>query len=330
MRRVGILTCGADSPGQNAAIRAVARKAFDNNYEVIGINSGFNGLLNNNAFVMDKSTVSGILQVGGTILGTSIGNPFLDEKNIKTAKDNFCKLSLTSLVIIGGFSYMKIAETLYKNDIPIIGIPATIDNDIPHTDRTIGFDSAIEFVASSLDRLHATASAHHRVFLVEVMGGGTGWIGILGGLSGGADLILVPEKSYTVPEILNHIDNRQSSGKDFSIIVISEEIKPPPDLIKKYNLNDLTDVLHYELSECCRHEVRKLSLGHLQRGGSPTAFDRILATLMGVKAVELIHDGKTGKMVSYKNGKIGSVDLSEIKERKLVEPELIKIASLFY
>lgn len=330
MRRVGILTCGADSAGQNAVIRAVARKAFDYLYEVIGINSGFKGLLQNDAFVMDKSSVSGILQVGGTILGTSIGNPFEDEKNIKIAKENFDKLSLTSLVIIGGFSYMKIAETLFKNDISVIGIPSTIDNDIPHTDQTVGFDSAIEFVAMALDRLHSTASAHHRVLLVEVMGGGTGWIGILGGLAGGADLVLVPEKFYTIPEILNHIENRQTSGKDFSIIVVSEEIKPPLDLVEKYKTTNLTDVLYQELSKSCRHEVRKLSLGHLQRGGSPTAFDRILATLMGVKAVELIHDGETGKMVTYKNGEIGSIDLSEVKERREVNPELIKIASLFY
>jgi len=330
MRRIGILTCGADSPGQNATIRAVARKAFDYLYEVIGINCGFKGLLKNDAFVMDKSTVSGILQVGGTILGTSIGNPFEDEKNIAVAKENFDKLSLTSLIIIGGFSYMKIAEILCKNGISIIGIPATIDNDIPHTDLTIGFNSAIEFVSSALDRLHSTASAHHRVFLVEVMGGGTGWIGILGGLAGGADLILVPEKFYTASEILNHVDNRQTSGKEFSIVVISEEIKPSTELEVKYNTTNLTDILYQELSKSCRHEVRKLSLGHLQRGGNPSASDRILATLMGIKAVELVHDGDISKMIVYKNGEIGSVGLSEVKERRRVSPELIKIASLFY
>lgn len=330
MRRVGILTCGADSPGQNAAIRAVARKGFDYLYEVIGIRSGFTGLLNNNAFVMDKSSVSGILQIGGTIIGTSIGNPFEDEKNISLAKENFNKLSLTSLVVIGGFSYMKIAAKLYENGLPIIGIPATIDNDVPYTDLTIGFNSAIEFVVSALDRLHSTASAHHRIFLVEVMGGGTGWIGILGGLAGGADLILVPEKIYELNEILNHIENRQSSGKDFSIVVISEEIKPPKDLVEKYNTNNLTDIFYMELSKNCRHEVRKLSLGHLQRGGSPSSFDRILATIMGVNAIELIYSGEVGKMVTFNNGKFGSVNLSEIKERKIVSLELIKIASLFY
>ncbi len=330
MRRIGILTCGADSPGQNAAIRAVARKGFEHLYEVIGIKSGFNGFLNSNAFVMDKSTVSGILQIGGTILGTSIGNPFEDEKNITLAKENFDKLSLTSLVVIGGFSYMKIAAKLCENGIPIIGIPATIDNDVPHTDLTIGFDSAIEFVASALDRLHSTASAHHRVFLVEVMGGGTGWIGILGGLAGGADLILVPEKTYELKEILNHIENRQTSGKDFSIIVVSEEIKPPTSLAEQYGTNDLTDILYEELSKKCRHEVRKLSLGHLQRGGAPSAFDRLLATLMGIKAIELIHKGEVGKMVTIKNMEFGSVDLSEIKDRKEVSQELIKIASIFY
>jgi len=330
MRRVGIISCGADAPGQNAAIRAVARKAFDYSYEVMGINYGFTGLLKNDAYVMDKSSVSGILQIGGTILKTSIGNPFEKQENIELAKKNFNKLGLSCLIVIGGFSYMKICSNLFENGINVIGIPSTIDNDIPYTDLTIGFMSAVNFVASALDRLHSTASAHHRIFLIEVMGGGTGWIGTLGGLAGGADLILVPEKSYTIDEILKHTEQRQSSGKDFSLIVVSEEIKPPDDLSKIYNSSNFTDILNQELTKKSKHEVRKLSLGHLQRGGSPASIDRIIATLYGVEAIELAKRGEVGRMVAIQNSKITSVELSSIIERKSIDLEFIKLVSLFY
>lgn len=226
---------------------------------------------------------------------------------------------------------MKIAAMLDKEDIPIIGVPATIDNDIPYTDRTIGFTSAIEFVAHSLDRLHSTASSHHRVFLVEVMGGGTGWIGLMGGLSGGADLILIPEKTYSLEEIHQHIRTRQSSGKEFSIIIASEEITPPLDM-PPFNAKNahVIDYLHENICSNCPFEVRKLVLGHLQRGGRPTVSDRILATQLGVHAVEMLRKGDIGKMSSIYEGKLDSIKLSKIVDRKRVDLGLLEVAKIFY
>lgn len=334
MRRVGVLTAGRDAPGMNAIIRSVCRSSFDRNYEVVGFRNGFEGLVNNDAFVMNKSTVSGILHLGGTILGTSTGNPFEDTNNIKKVKSNLADLSITSLIIIGAFKYMQRANLLSEAGIPIIGIPASIDNNIPFTDISIGFVTAADYVASSLDILHSTASAHHRIFLVEVMGGGSGWIGIIGGLTGGADLILVPERNYTVEEILTHIENRRSAGKNFSIIVASDDIKAPTDLIEKHHISDpnttILDALCHEIALKEKNEVRKLVLGHLQRGGSPKATDRLLATLMGHYAIQKIHDGITGNMITYTNGVLGIIDLKQILEPKMVNPDLINLVKVFY
>lgn len=333
MRRVGILTAGRDAPGMNAVIRSVARSAFDRNYELVGFRNGFEGLTANDAFVMNKTTVSGILHLGGTILGTSTGNPFESNSNINLAKKNIADLSITSLVIIGGLKYMQRSMLLADAGIPIIGIPASIDNNIPYTDVSVGFLTAADYVASSLDILHSTASAHHRIFLVEVMGGGSGWIGIIGGITGGADLILVPESNYSIDEILEHIENRKTGGKNFSIIIASEEVKAPTDLIEKHNLKQknttILDVLYHEIEEK-GNEVRKLVLGHLQRGGSPRVTDRLLATLMGHQAIELIHQGMNGHMVTYANGAIGTVPLHMIKEAKMVGPDMLSLAKIFY
>jgi len=334
MRRIGILTAGRDAPGMNAVIRSAARSSFDRNYEVVGFRNGFQGLVKNDAFVMNKSSVSGILHLGGTMLGTSTGNPFEDPVNIKKVKSNLTDLSITSLIIIGAFNYMQRANLLSEAGIPLIGIPASIDNNIPFTDVSIGFLTAVDYVASSLDILHSTASAHHRIFLVEVMGGGAGWIGIIGGLTGGADMVLVPERNYSVEEILAHIENRRTGGKNFSIIVASDDIKAPTDLIEKHKISQpnstILDALCHEILHRGHSEVRKLVLGHLQRGGSPKVTDRLLATLMGHHAVQLIHDGLSGKMVTYANGSIGSVDLHKIQLPKMVNPDLINLVKVFY
>lgn len=333
MRRVGILTAGKDAPGMNAIIRSAARSAFERNYEIVGFRNGFDGLTGNDAFVMNKSSVSGILHLGGTILGTSTGNPFETEANLKLAKKNIAELSITTLIVIGGYKYMKRCCILSDEGIPVIGIPASIDNDIPYTDVSVGFLTAADYVASSLDILHSTASAHHRIFLVEVMGGGAGWIGIIGGLTGGADLVLVPERNYSIEEILHHIENRKSTGKNFSIIIASDQVKAPIDLAQKHNLKQenatILDVLCHEIEEK-GNEVRKLVLGHLQRGGTPRVTDRLLATMMGQHAIELIHNGVTSHMVTYANGSMGTVPLSMIQEQKLVNPEMISLAKIFY
>lgn len=333
MRRIGILTAGRDAPGMNAIIRSVARSSFDRNYELVGFRNGFDGLIANDAFVMNKNTVSGILHLGGTILGTSTGNPFENASNIETAKKNIQDLSITTLIVIGAFKYMQRSTLLLDAGIPIIGIPASIDNNIPFTDISIGFLTAADYVATSLDILHSTASAHHRIFLVEVMGGGAGWIGIIGGMTGGADLILVPERNYSIEEILNHIENRKSSGKNFSIIVASDEVKAPTDLLEKHNIKHLNttilDVLCHEIEEK-GNEVRKLVLGHLQRGGSPKVTDRLLATMMGHHAIEQIHEGISGQMITYSNGSVGTVPLHMIQSPKMVNPDMLSLAKIFY
>ena len=333
MRRIGILTAGRDAPGMNAIIRSVARTAFDHNYEIMGFRNGFDGFLQNDAFVMNKTDVSGILHLGGTILGTSTGNPFTSEKAIQQVKANIQDLSITNLVIIGAFKYMQRAAILSQAGIPLLGIPASIDNNIPFTDFSVGFLTATDFVASSLDRLHDTANAHHRIFLVEVMGGGAGWIGIIGGMTGGADLILVPEQAFTVEGVIQHIENRRSSGKNFSIIVISDEVKIPVELQKKVEASPnqyFLDILMNELRFKGNLEVRKLVLGHLQRGGSPNVSDRLLATMMGHFAVENIRNGVTGKMITFSQGILGTVDITSIQQPKEVSSEMIALAKIFY
>lgn len=333
MRRIAVLTAGRDAPGMNAIIRSVARTSFDHNYEVLGIRNGFDGFLQNDAFVMDKSFVSGILHLGGTQLGTSTGNPFNSEKAIHQVKKNIEELSITNLVIIGAFKYMQRAAILSEAGIPLIGIPASIDNNIPYTDVSIGFLTATDFVASALDRLHDTANAHHRIFLVEVMGGGAGWIGIIGGLTGGADMIIVPEQPFTVDQLIHHIENRKSSGKNFSIIVISDQVPIPPELQKKVEASpgqSFLDILMNELCNKGKMEARKLVLGHLQRGGSPNVADRLLATMMGQYAVECIRNGITGKMITFSGGRLGTVDLTEIQQPKEVSSDMIELAKIFY
>jgi 6-phosphofructokinase 1 len=333
VRRIGVVTAGRDAPGMNAIIRSVARTAFDHNYEVIGFRNGFDGLMQNDAFVMNKSDVSGILHLGGTILGTSTGNPFTFETAIQQVKKNIQELSITNLVIIGAFKYMQRAAILSEAGIPLLGIPASIDNNIPCTDFSVGFLTAADFVASSLDRLHDTANAHHRIFLVEVMGGGAGWIGIIGGLTGGADLILVPEQVFTVEGVIHHIENRKSSGKNFSIIVISDEVQIPADLKKKVEASPnqyFLDILMNELRVKGNLEIRKLVLGHLQRGGSPNVADRLLATLMGHFAVENIRNGVTGKMITYSKGALDTVNITAIQQPKEVTSEMIALAKIFY
>ncbi|HOU08526.1 MAG TPA: ATP-dependent 6-phosphofructokinase [Caldisericia bacterium] len=331
MRRIGVVTSGADCPGLNAAIRAVARKSFDLGYEVIGVRNGWYGLIHDDVFVMQKSHVSGILYLGGSILGSGKDDPFSSETDFASFQVNFKKYQLTSIVVIGGFTSLRIASRLNDAGYATVGIPATIDNDVTGTEQTIGFDTAANFVCESLDRLHSTASSHHRVMVVEVMGGGAGWIALLGGLGGGADYVVTPEYRPKFDDILHHIENRKSSGKTFSIIVITDTATVDGLPLGECPKTGVGAYLASEIEKRSGIDTRFTVLGHLQRGGTPTFFDRTLATRYGYEAVELLKRGDVGKMVALKGGLIVPADMDQAtRERRKPEAKLFEYARLFY
>ena len=330
MRRIGVVTSGADCPGLNAAIRAVARKGFDLDYEVLGVRNGWHGLIHDDVFVMNKSHVSGILYLGGSILGSGREDPFASESDFAAFQVNFKKYQMTSIVVIGGFTSLRIASRLNEAGYATVGIPATIDNDVMGTEQTIGFDTAANFVCEALDRLHTTASSHHRIIVVEVMGGGAGWIALLGGLGGGADYIITPEVRPKFEDIAKHLEYRKSSGKNFSLIVVTDSAQ-----IEGLPFQDcqagVGTSLAQELERRTGIDSRYTVLGHLQRGGSPTLFDRTLATRYGYEAVELLRRGEVGKMVALKGGLIVPADMEiATRERRKPDNKLFDYAKLFY
>ena len=331
MRRIGVVTSGSDCPGLNAAIRAVARKGFDLGYEVIGVRNGWDGLINDDVFVMNKSHVSGIIYLGGSILGSSKTDPFASEKGFEAFQKNYKKNQLTATVVIGGFTSLRIAARLNEAGYATVGIPATIDNDVSGTEATIGFDTAANFVSESLDRLHVTAMSHHRVMVVEVMGGGAGWIALMGGIAGGADFIITPEFKPNLDELVKHLENRRSEGKNFSIIVVTDTA-----VIEGLNIGDCPKTgigayLANEIEKRSGIETRYTVLGHLQRGGTPTLMDRTIAMRYGYEAVELLRRGEVGKMVALKGGLVVPADMDQVtRERRKPDPKLFEIAKMFY
>lgn len=332
-KRLAILTSGGDCPGINAVIRAVAKKAiYEHGMEVIGIEDGYEGLINNKHRVLGSRDVSGILTIGGTILGTSKNaNPYkyAVSKGGKTKyKDisrnvlkNISNLKLTSLVCIGGDGTLGVAYDLFKNGVPVIGIPKTIDNDIMGTDISFGFDSAVWIATEGIDRVHTTAQSHHRVMIVEVMGHRAGWIALYSGTAGGGDIILIPEIPYDMDIIADKVKDRRKIGKRFSIVVMAEGSRPKggnaiiqrivkqsPDPIR---LGGVGFVLGQGLENMTGVETRTVVMGHLQRGGSPTPFDRILATELGTKAVDMIRDKEFGYMAGVNKGALVAVPLKD-------------------
>jgi len=322
MKRYGILCDGGDAPGINAAIRAVAREAFEKEDEVLGFTDGFVGLIRNEVKIVTKNTVSGILPLGGSILGISRVNPFKTPKYIQGIKENFKNNSLTLLVMIGDRDTVSIAEKLSIEGIPSIVIPKTIDNDIYGTDFSIGFDTAVTTISSALDDLHSTASAHHRVMIVETMGRETGWLALLGGLSGGADYILIPEIPYRLADVAKHLENRKKEGKNFSIVVVAEGVPLPNEEKGKMKRDEFGHPINArrrvgyaimeELEELTHIKARTTVLGYIQRGGVPTNTDRILATRLGVAAIEFADKGRFNGLVGLKEGKIVFNPLSEV------------------
>jgi 6-phosphofructokinase 1 len=342
MKKIGILTGGGDCPGLNAVIRAVVKKAAKHNCEVIGILDGWKGLIEENTMPLNEAHVSGILPKGGTILGTSRTNPFKDEGNVDKLLKNMKKLKLDALIVIGGEDTLGVALKLYKMGVPVVGVPKTIDNDICGTDYTFGFDTAVSIVTDAIDRLHTTAESHHRIMVLEVMGRHAGWIATMAGIAGGADDILIPEKPFSIDAVCRNLKARHATGKRFSIVVVSEGATPKDadqfvvqseekDQFGHVRLGGIGQRLAKEIETRLGVETRYTVLGHVQRGGSPTAYDRVLATRYGVAAVDLALEKHFGKMVALRGYKIVPVDLNEsVTKLRTVDMDIYEIAQTFF
>jgi 6-phosphofructokinase 1 len=340
--KVGILSGGGDAPGINAVIRAVVRKGIQNyGYEIVGIKDGWHGLLESEFLPLDLKSASGILPRGGSILGTSRTNPFKHENGPEKIMNNAKKAGIEAVVVIGGDDTLSIAYKMGEVELKCVATPKTIDNDLAGTDYTFGFNTAVAIATEALDRLHTTAETHHRVMILEVMGRYTGWIALEAGLAGGADIILIPEKPFDMDEICEFIRRRQDRGRNFSIIVVAEGAKQKggKEIVYSESIDEFGHIrlggvgyfLGKEIEKCLGIETRVVVLGHLQRGGSPTAFDRVLATRFGIAAIDLVHEGKFGYMVAIKGNKIVSVPLKDVVgKRKTVDLELYDIASVFF
>lgn len=341
--KVGILSGGGDAPGINAVIRAVVRKAIQEyGYETVGIKDGWRGLMDAEFISLDLKATSGMLPRGGSILGTSRTNPFKTEDGPQCIMKNVKKHKIDAVIVIGGDDTLGVAYKLYEMGLPCVGVPKTIDNDLAGTDYTFGFHTAVSIACEALDRLHTTAEAHHRVMILEVMGRYTGWIALYAGLAGGADAILIPEIPFKVEEVCEVIERRQKRGRNFSLIVAAEGAKPEggEEIIYSSRVDEFGHVrlggvgyyLGKEIEKRCEDmETRVVVLGHLQRGGSPTAFDRVLAIRYGIAAIDLVREGKFGQMVALRGSEFVSAPLKDvIGRRKTVDLNLYDIAKVFF
>jgi 6-phosphofructokinase 1 len=342
IKKIGVLTGGGDCPGLNAVIRAVVKSASNlYGWEVIGIEDGFEGLIRNRTRPLNQGNIKGILTMGGTILGTTNrGNPFefVDVDGVKkdlssVVIENTKRLSIDGLVVIGGDGSLSIANQLYRMGVPVVGVPKTIDNDLSATDVTFGFDTAINTARDALDRLHSTAESHHRVLVLEVMGRYAGWIALHAGIAGGADVILIPEIPFDRGKVCEKVRSRFQGKTGFAIVVVAEGAKPlggdvstvaPAEKGRLERLGGIGNKVGSDIAMCLGGEVdvRVTVLGHIQRGGSPTAFDRILGTRFGYEAVELMARGEFGRMVALRGQDIQSVSLEDAVSRmKSVSPD---------
>jgi phosphofructokinase-like protein len=335
IRCIGIATGGGDAPGLNAVIRAATKAAIlERKWRVIGIPDGFDGLIRpEKSFELTLERVSGILPRGGTILGTTNrGNPFhykTEENGQEVVRDisdqviaNSKKLGIDAIITIGGDGSQKIGYELFQRGLKMVGVPKTIDNDLSATELTFGFDTALHTVTDAIDKIHTTAASHHRVMVVEVMGRDCGWIALAGGIAGGAHIILIPEILFTIKSVCDFIAERESRGSRFSIVVVAEGVKHPPELKENRRASSIGSLIGNAIAAGSHKEVRVSVLGHIQRGGSPSPFDRVLATRFGVSAVDLIARGDFGKMVALRAGSIVGVDMARaIGHLKSVRPE---------
>jgi ATP-dependent phosphofructokinase / diphosphate-dependent phosphofructokinase len=341
--RVGILTGGGDCPGLNAVIRSVTRRMLDLGWEVAAVREGWRGLVEGIVEPLERRDVSGILPRGGTILGTSRTNPYKIEGGVEKVLSTFEREGLTAVVAIGGEDTLGVAARLHsEHGFPVVGVPKTIDNDLSGTDYTFGFDTAVFIATEAIDRLHTTAESHNRVMVVEVMGRHTGWIALHSGIAGGADVILIPEQPVTVEEACSLLEKRHAGGKDFSIVVVSEGYEltyasgeqqlvaaeaRATDQFGHVVLGGVGGELAREIEERTGFETRVTVLGHVQRGGTPTPRDRVLATRYGLTAADLVESGTFGRMAALHGDEIVDVSLEEAtRELKTVTPEWYAVA----
>ncbi len=341
MKRIGMLTGGGDCPGLNAVIRGVVLTAKAAGWQVLGFKNGWKGIIQNDFIELDENSVSEILWRGGTILKTSRTNPYKKTGDVAKVRKTMKKNKLDALIAIGGEDTLGAGNKLFKDGIPVIGVPKTIDNDLNATDYTFGYDTALNVATECLDRIRTTAESHNRVMVVEIMGRHAGWIALEAGIAGGADVVLIPEVPMSVNEICGYIKQRRARGKDFNIVAVSEGFsikgeelvtaKKDIDAFGHVILGGVGDRLAKLIEKKTGLETRCTVLGHIQRGGTPTGFDRVLGTRMGVKAVQLVQQGKFGQMVSLCGRDIVSVSLQEaVGELKTVPAGMYELAKIFF
>jgi 6-phosphofructokinase 1 len=345
-KKVAILTGGGDCPGLNAVIRAATLKLTRAGYEMVGVRRGWRGLLDNDYIPLDIKSISGILHRGGTILGTSRTNPMKEEGGVDLLVDNLRQNEIWATIAIGGDDTLGVANQLHnKYALNMVGVPKTIDNDLSGTDYTFGFDTAVQIATENIDRLHTTAESHDRVIVVEIMGRHTGWITVMAGIAGGADVILIPEYDLSVEEACDIIRRRHAGDKNFSIVAVSEGAKlvtkegeeqmvtqsDEVDSFGNVKLGGVANLLAKEIERRTGFETRATVLGHIQRGGTPTAHDRILATRYGAKAAEMVQNEEFGLMAALQGDAIVAVPLEvAVGERKLVRQEFWELAQTFF
>ncbi len=338
--KIGVLTGGGDCPGLNPVIRAVVRTAIREGDETIGIQWGWKGLVENITMPLTLATVSGIIHRGGTILGSSRTNPYKDPKNLEKLAQTWKALKLDALVAIGGEDTLGVATKLSKEGYKIVGVPKTIDNDLSGTDFTFGFDTAVNIAMEAIDRLHTTAESHRRILVAEVMGRHAGWIALHAGIAGGADIILIPEVPIKLSEVVDVIKKRNERGKSFSIIVVAEGAKfDGNEVLLEKKLDDfghvrlggIGEALARKIEEATGQEARVAVLGHIQRGGSPSAFDRMLGTRFGEKAVVILKQGLFGHMVALRGNEIVPIKIEEATSKlKTVDAPFYEMAKTFF
>ena len=343
--KIGLLTGGGDAPGLNAAIRAVARRALADSHTVTGIRNGWHGMLGGGDVAeIHRKDVSGILQLGGTMLGSSRTNPIKLEGGLEEVRATMGSIGLDALVAIGGDDTLSVAAWLADHGEPVVGVPKTMDNDLSVTEYCIGFHSAVSIVTEALDRLHTTAASHHRVMVVEVMGRDTGWVAVMGGLAGGADMVIIPEFPVSLDEVVTHLEKRRAAGSDFSIIVVSEGVEMEGVTSKDATSGERDAFGHVQLSkrsvgerlaemieQRTGHETRTTVLGHTQRGGSPTAYDRIWATQVGAAAYDLVATQRWGEMPVVRCGGVEFAPIADVvREQRRVPADLYALVKVFY
>src|SRR5919199_72038 len=338
--RIGVLTGGGDCPGLNAVIRAIVRKGIGNyDHELVGFRYGWAGVLTGDAIDLTLDTTRGILHRGGTILGSSRTNPYKEPDGLDQIRASMERHALDALIPIGGEDTLGVARRLSEDGIDVVGVPKTIDNDLAGTDVTFGFQTAVQIATDAIDRLHTTAESHNRVMVVEVMGRHAGWIAAYSGMAGGADVILVPERPFDIEGVCDHVRRRHAAGRTFSIVVVAEGATPAggevwsqhagKDAFGHERLGGIAVQLEQEIERRTGFECRMTILGHVQRGGTPTAYDRVLATRFGVAAIDALTEGRFGRMVALHATDIVDVPLDDaLAEPKLLDPRLYETAEV--